>query len=151
MNRPITGVVLIAGLMTALACGHDSKLERMAETAAPRAAQPGGNEPTPDVFALGTRVTPHGLVAEDAEGEVFGRGTPLLLSVNTESASVPQTIEVEWRRGRSVLAKQRRHAKLADRAVLFDAGTTGRWPPGRHQAVVYIDGRKVATKEFALR
>jgi hypothetical protein len=144
---------LIALFSTAMiACGYDdAELKRLSEKASPGAILPPEYEAAPGVFALGTIVTNEGLVARDGLSAIYGRGTPLFLSVDTTSASVPQEIAVEWRRGERVMRRQTKHAALEHHSVLFDTGGTRHWPSGSHQAVVFIDGRKVTAKDFVLR
>jgi hypothetical protein len=146
-------VFLISLCATALlACGDDeSDVQQLARSASQGATLPAEYEAAPEVFALGPNVAPGGKVARDANEGIYGRGTRIFLSVDTRSASVPQDIAVEWRRGENVVRRQKKRAALESRSVLFDSGATRSWPPGRHEAIVFIDGRKVATKDFVLR
>lgn len=107
--------------------------------------------PAPETFALGTAVNASGAVPQEAAGETFLRGGEVYLSVNVQSASTEQTIEVKWidPEGR-VLRRDARHAELGARYVPFSSGGTAQWPVGPHRAVVLIDGRTVSEKTFAV-
>lgn len=106
--------------------------------------------PARETFALGTQLTAEGAVAEDAQSEEFKRGGPIYLSVDVAGRSTQHTIEVEWRQGNRVVKKDVKAAVGSQPYVPFALGETHRWPAGRHQAVVIIDGRRVAIKDFAL-
>ncbi|HUR79860.1 MAG TPA: hypothetical protein VM733_03785 [Thermoanaerobaculia bacterium] len=109
------------------------------------------DEPSHETFAIGTAVSAIGAVPEQASAETFVRGGEVYLSVDVQSASTDQTIEVKWLdpSGR-VLHRDARRAAHGARYVAFSSGKTSRWPTGPHRAVILIDGRTVSEKPFAV-
>ena len=102
-----------------------------------------------DTFALGTAVTSRGEVPQDATGETFVRGGEVFLSVDLSGASTDPVVEVKWLDpSGAVLRRDVRRARQGTQHVPFSSGTTARWAPGPHRAVVLIDGRSVSEKRF---
>ena len=137
----------MALLLLAVGCGVDRGDGTVTNAAVTAATE----EPSRDTFALGTAVTANGAIPQQAAGETFIRGGEVYLSVNVESASTDQTIEVKWidPQGR-VLHHDARHVPQDVQYVPFSSGATSRWPTGAHRAVVLIDGRTVSEKQFAV-
>lgn len=104
-----------------------------------------------EMYALGTEVTTWGAVPKNAAGETFRRGSEVFLSVNVNSASTDQSVEVRWLDASGTLLH--RDVRLATEGtgyVAFSSGETSRWMPGEHRAVVLIDGRSVSEKPFTV-
>jgi hypothetical protein len=143
-----SGIALVAFLLVAVGCGVD---RGSGKTTNAGVAAAGVETASPETFALGTAVNANGAVPQQASGETFLRGNEVYLSVDVRSASTDQTIEVKWLdpHGR-VLHRDARRAPQGTRYVPFSSGTTSRWPPGPHRAVVLIDGRTVSEKPFAV-
>lgn len=148
--RPLArlGIVSILVISGCAFDGFDHRT-RLAERGTSRNVD-AQSDPALEVFALGATATPAGAIAETAVTDHFARGSSVYLSVNVESASVTQTIEVEWRDGSRVVRRETREAALSREYVLFESGSTARWNRGSYQAVVFIDGRQVALKTFTL-
>ena len=143
-----SGIALAAFLLFAAACGVD---RGSGKTTNATVATASAEEPSPETFALGTAVSASGAVPQQASGETFLRGGEVFLSVNVQSASTDQTIEVKWidPNGR-VLRHDARRAEQGALYVPFSSGATSRWPRGPHRAVILIDGRTVSEKQFAV-
>ena len=142
------GIALAVLLLFAVACGVDRGSGNPTNAAVATASV---EQPSPETFALGTAVSASGAVPQQASGETFIRGGEVFLSVNVQSASTDQTIEVKWidPHGR-VLRRDARRAEQGARYVPFSSGATSQWPPGPHRAVILIDGRTVSEKQFAV-
>jgi hypothetical protein len=142
-----SGIALVAFLLLAAGCGVDRGDGTPTQTAVAATIE----EPSRETFALGTAVSANGAVPSQAAGETFIRGGEVYLSVNVQSASTDQTIEVKWidPEGR-VLRHDERHVPENAQYVPFSSGGTSRWPTGQHRAVVLIDGRTVSEKQFAV-
>lgn len=102
-------------------------------------------------FALGSMVTPAGAVPEEAASESFHRGGEVFLSVDVASASGEQNFDVQWldARGR-VIRKETRKVPEGSRYAAFSSGREIAAMPGRHSAVIIIDGRRVMEKPFSI-
>jgi len=144
-----SGIALGALLLLAVGCGVDRGSGKTTSTAVAVAGVV--EEPSRETFALGTAVSANGAVPQQATGETFIRGGEVFLSVDVQSASTEQTIEVRWidPSGR-VLHRDARRAPGGARYVPFSSGATAQWPVGPHRAVVLIDGRTVSEKLFAV-
>lgn len=104
-----------------------------------------------ETFALGTAVTSHGAVPQDAAGETFTRGDEVFLSVDLSGASTDPLVEVKWvDPSGKVIRRDVRHELKGAHHVPFSSGATARWMRGAHRAVVLIDGRAVSEKMFSL-
>ena len=104
-----------------------------------------------DPYALGTKVTARGAIADQAAGDAFLRGGEVFLSVDVSSASSDQLVEVKWvDPSGQVLHHDARRAPQGTRYVPFSSGATARWPLGAHRAVVLIDGRSVSERSFTV-
>lgn len=146
-----SGIALTACLLLAGACGVDRGSGQTEQTTNIAAAAASVEAPSPETFALGTAVSASGAVPQQATGETFLRGGEVFLSVDVQSASTDQTIEVKWidPQGR-VLRRDARRVEQSARYVAFSSGATAQWPVGPHRAVVLIDGRTVSEKLFAV-
>lgn len=96
-------------------------------------------------------VTPAGAVPEEAASESFHRGGEVFLSVDVASASSEQNFDVQWldARGR-VIRKETRKVPEGSRYAAFSSGREIAAMPGRHSAVIIIDGRRVMEKPFSI-
>ena len=102
-----------------------------------------------DTYALGTSLTRSGAVPRDAQGDQFTSGTEVFLSVRVAGASTDQEIEVAWVDSHgNVLRRDVAESPKGSQYAAFSSGATSGWPPGRHRAVVNINGRKVGEREF---
>ena len=138
-------IAVATALPLLVACGAD----RGRSGAAAQSAV--AEEVSKEMYALGTEVTPGGAVPKDAAGETFRRGSEVFLSVNVNSASTDQKIEVKWLDpAGEVLRRDERHVTRDKNYVPFSSGETATWPRGEHRAVVLIDGRSVSEKPFTL-
>lgn len=106
-----------------------------------------------DTFALGSRLTPAGAVADNSVEELYARGGKLFVSVDLTGSSRPtRDVEVRWvtsngkqvRRDRGVFDVKKRYAT-------FQSGMTSAWSAGNYRAIVVIDGREVAERPFRLK
>jgi hypothetical protein len=149
-------IAAIAALAIAAGCAGDrgvnevksQQMSVVTETAEPSQA----SEPSKETFALGSAVTAAGAVPQDAASETFIHGGPIYLSINVESASRDQKVEVHWiAPDGSALRSEERAVPRSANYVAFTTGATAAWPTGEHRAVVMIDGRKVSEKPFTLQ
>lgn len=139
---------LIAAALLALMCGGCA-VDRGDGRSNHRQVTAEDVDPAKETFALGTSVTPDGVIPADAASESFPRGSEVFLSVDVSSASTDQKIAVEWRdaSGRVVRRESREVPKSA-RYVAFSSGKGIVSSPGAHTAVVIINGRRVMDKPF---
>lgn len=145
-----SGIALVACLLCAVGCGVDRERAKGAK-ADLAAAAASAEEPSHETFAIGTAVSADGAVPKDAGAENFVRGGEVYVSVNVQGASTDQTIEVKWLDpSGQVLRRDARRAPHGTHYVPFSSGATSRWPRGRHRAVIFIDGRAVSEKPFAV-
>ncbi len=148
-----SGIALVACLLAAVGCGVDRRSTKAAkaDVAAEASASASAEEATHETFAIGTAVSADGAVPQQASAESFVRGGEVYLSVDVQSASTDQTIEVKWLDPAGhVLRRDARRAPHGARYVPFSSGKTSRWPRGGHRAVILIDGRAVSEKPFSM-
>ena len=108
-------------------------------------------EPANETFALGSVLTSAGAVPQESAGESFTRGGEVFLSVDVTSASRDQNIDVQWvdAQGR-IVRKETRKVPEGSRYAAFSSGRVIASTPGRHRAVIIIDGRRVMEKPFSI-
>lgn len=125
-------------------CGAERREHRVAQRTMPA-------EPSSEIFAIGSELTPQGAVTAESSNDSFRRGPELFLSIDVSSASTDQTIAVHWTDDQGVIKRiDRRVVTRDERYAPFSSGPTHRWRAGKHRAVIVIDGRRVSEKEFGL-
>ena len=137
-------VMAVVVLMAGCAGDRDAAARRQtASVETPEAAK--------ETFALGSMVTPAGAVPQEAASESFHRGGEVFLSVDMASASSEQNIDVQWldAQGR-ILRKETRKVPEGTHYAAFSSGREVAARPGRHRAVIIIDGRRVMEKPFSI-
>jgi hypothetical protein len=102
-------------------------------------------DPSQDLFALGTELTPVGAVADRSVTHEVEAGARLFLSVNVQGATVPQTVELVWYDARGKVVDADRRTSSNQPFLIFDRTTNG-WQKGTYKAEVFVNNRKVSEK-----
>jgi hypothetical protein len=106
-----------------------------------------------DTFALGSRLTPAGAVADNSVQDLYSRGEKLFVAVDLTGSSRPtRDVEVRWLSSDGgQLHRDRRVVDVKKRYATFPSGMTSSWSAGNYRAIVVIDGREVAERPFRLK
>ena len=141
-----TQIVVLAAVALLVGCSGDPDAAARHQPVAVDTPEPGN-----ETFALGSVLTPAGAIPQDAAGESFTRGGEVFLSVDVTSASSEQNIDVQWLDAHgNIVRKETRRVPEGSHYAAFSSGRAVAATPGRHRAVIIIDGRRVMEKPFSI-
>ena len=163
-------IIAMAGSLMLAACGHETpppppppKPAPTAPAPTPAAAAPATPAATPaptpagTTFAsveLGNGVNASGNALSGAPSTSFAPKDTIYALVTTNSGSAtPAKISARWTFGSGTLVNESTHevAAAGSSVTEFHIAKPDGWPVGNYSVAISIDGKQVATKDFAVK